>query len=270
MRRWLVQSGVVGATAIVLYPVLLVLKKAFEPGQEFALSPAPWPRALTVSHFADVIGHPHFARYLANSALLALATTAVGLVLATTAAYALARMRFPGRRGALGSFLLVQMFPSTLLVIPLYVVLDRLGLLSSTAGLVLVYATTAIPFCVWTLRGWFESLPRELEEAARIDGASPWGVFFRVVLPLSRPAIAVTGLFSFMTAWNEFILAGTFLTDERSYTLPVLLHHYVGAYHAEWGRFAAAALVTSLPVVALFYALSRYLVGGMTAGAVKG
>jgi arabinogalactan oligomer/maltooligosaccharide transport system permease protein len=250
--------------------VLLVLKKAVEPGQEFALSPIPWPEAVTGSHFADVFAHPYFWRYALNSTVLALATTAVGLALATTAAYALARLRFPGRRSALGSFLLVQMFPSTLLVIPLYVVLDKLGLLSSTAGLVLVYATTAIPFCVWTLRGWFESLPRELEEAARIDGASAWGVFFRVVLPLSRPAIAVTGLFSFMTAWNEFILAGTFLTDERSYTLPVLLHHYIGAYHAEWGRFAAAAIVTSLPVMALFYALQRYLVGGVTAGAVKG
>src|SRR6185295_14052054 len=121
---------------------------------------------------------------------------------------------FPGRRASLATFLLVQMFPSTLLMLPLYVLLDALGLLNRLAGLVLVYATTAIPFCVWTLKGYFDTLPRELEEAARIDGASPWMIFRRIILPLARPGIAVTALFSFMTAWNEFIMASTFMTDQ--------------------------------------------------------
>jgi arabinogalactan oligomer / maltooligosaccharide transport system permease protein len=270
VRKIAVHVGVILFTMATLYPVLIVLKKAIEPGQEFALSPSPIPRGFTLDHFRDVIGHPHFARYVFNSALLALATTVVGVALSCTAAYALSRFRFPGRRSSLATFLLVQMFPSTLLFIPLYVLLNRLHLLNTTAGLVLVYATTAIPFCVWTLKGYFDTVPREIEEAARIDGASAWGVFFRVVLPLARPAIAVTALFSFMTSWNEFILAGTFMTDERSYTLPVLLHHYVGEYHAEWGRFAAGAILTSLPVMALFYVLQKFLVGGLTAGAVKG
>jgi arabinogalactan oligomer/maltooligosaccharide transport system permease protein len=225
---------------------------------------------VTLSHFSDLVQHPQFFRYALNSALLAFGTTVVGVSLSCTAAYALSRFRFPGRRASLASFLVVQMFPSTLLLIPLYVLLHKLGLLNSLIGLILVYATTAIPFCVWTLKGYFDTLPREIEEAARIDGASPWGVFFRVVLPLSRPAIAVTALFSFMTAWNEFIIAGTFMTDESSYTLPVLLHNYIGEYHAEWGHFAAGAILTSLPVMALFYLLQRYLVGGLTAGAVKG
>src|SRR5690606_8788603 len=152
----------------------------------------------------------------------------------------------------------------------LYVLLDRLGLLSSILGLVLVYATTAIPFCVWTLKGYFDGLPRELEEAARIDGASTLQVFVRVVLPLAKPGLAVTALFSFMTAWNEFILASTFLTDETSYTLPVLLQSAVGKYSSDWGLFAAGAVLTSIPVMALFYLLQRYLVGGLTAGGVKG
>jgi arabinogalactan oligomer/maltooligosaccharide transport system permease protein len=150
------------------------------------------------------------------------------------------------------------------------VVLNHLGLLNSLLGLVLVYATTAIPFCVWTLQGYFDTLPRELEEAARIDGASSWGVFFRVVLPLARPGIAVTALFSFMTAWNEFILASTFMTDETSYTLPVLLQSQIGEHTANWGLFAAGAVLTSLPVMILFYVLQRFLVGGLTAGSVKG
>jgi len=175
-----------------------------------------------------------------------------------------------GRKVGLTSFLVVQMFPATLLIMPLYVILHRLGLLGSIGGLVLVYATTAIPFCVWTLKGYFDSMPRELEEAARIDGASAWQIFRRIVLPLARPGLAVTALFSFMTAWNEFIMASTFMTDERSYTLPVLLNSRVDQFSADWGLFAAGAIVTSVPVMIAFYFLQKYLVGGLTAGAVKG
>jgi len=263
-------------TALTLYPVALVVKKAFEPGRDFALSPSPIPRTLTLGNFAELLsarsgsGELLFARYALNSAIVALVTTVLGVFLACTAAYALSRHRFKGRKVGLATFLLVQMFPSVLLMMPLYVLLDRLGLLNSLLGLVLVYATTAIPFCVWTLKGYFDTLPRELEEAARIDGASSWGVFFRIVLPLARPGIAVTALFSFMTAWNEFILASTFMTDEMSYTLPVLLKSYIGEYSAHWGMFAAGAVLTSIPVMALFYVLQRYLVGGLTAGSVKG
>jgi arabinogalactan oligomer/maltooligosaccharide transport system permease protein len=167
-------------------------------------------------------------------------------------------------------FLVVQMFPATLLLLPLYVILNRLGLLNSIVGLVLVYATTAIPFCVWTLKGYFDSLPRELEEAARIDGASPWMIFRRIILPLARPGIAVTALFSFMTAWNEFIMASTFMTNQTRYTLPVLIQSSVTEFSADWGLFAAGAIVTSVPVMIAFYFLQKYLVGGLTAGAVKG
>jgi arabinogalactan oligomer/maltooligosaccharide transport system permease protein len=131
-------------------------------------------------------------------------------------------------------FLVVQMFPATLLLLPLYVILDRLGLLNSIAGLVLVYATTASPFCVWTLKGYFDSLPCELEEAARIDGASPWLIFRKIILPLARPGIAVTALSSFMTAWNEFIMASTFMTNQTRYTLPVLIQSSVTELSADW------------------------------------
>jgi arabinogalactan oligomer/maltooligosaccharide transport system permease protein len=269
-------AALTAITALVLYPVLLVVKKAFEPGRDFALSPSPWPRDATLANFAELLGARgsdgalRFARYALNSALAATATTLVGVALACTAAYALSRYRFAARRPSLATFLIVQMFPAVLLMMPLYVLLDRLGLLNSLAGLVLVYATTAIPFCVWTLKGYFDTLPRELEEAARIDGASSVGVFFRIVLPLARPGIAVTALFSFMTAWNEFILARTFMTDERMYTLPVLLKSYIDEYSAHWGLFSAGAVLTSIPVMALFYVLQRYLVGGLTAGGVKG
>jgi len=263
-------------TAVVLYPVLLVIKKAFEPGRQFAINASPVPSTLTLDHFGDLFGarggHGElmFLHHAWNSLVAAAATTVVGVILSCTAAYALSRFRFPGRRAGLTAFLVVQMFPATLLIMPLYVLLDRLGLLNSMAGLVMVYATTAIPFCVWTLKGYFDTLPRELEEAARMDGAGAWQTFWRVMFPLARPGIAVTALFSFMTAWNEFIMASTFLTDDSRYTLPVLIQSSVGQYSADWGFFAAGAIVTSIPVMVLFYVLQRFLVGGLTAGSVKG
>lgn len=274
--RALTYAALIVISMVVLYPVMLVLKKAFEPGRQFALSASPLPTAVTLDHFRDLTlargshGELLFLRHALNSALVALATTVVGVILSCTAAYALSRFRFPGRRAGLTTFLVVQMFPASMLLLPLYVLLDQLHLLNSIAGLVMVYATTAIPFCVWTLKGYFDSLPRELEEAARIDGASPWRIFFTIILPLAKPGIAVTALFSFMTAWNEFIMASTFMTEESRYTLPVLLQSSVGQYSADWGLFAAGAIVTSIPVMALFYVLQRSLVGGLTAGSVKG
>ena len=134
----------------------------------------------------------------------------------------------------------------------------------------LCYSTTAIPFCVWMLKGYFDTIPRDLEEAATIDGASQWTIFTVIVLPLSRPAIAVTALFSFMTAWNEFILAATFMGDEKAFTLPVALQRFVGDYSTDWGSFAAGAIIVSIPVMVLFFALQKNLVEGLTAGSVKG
>ena len=272
----LLYVGLIIVTASVLYPVMMVCKKAFEPGQQFALSASPLPRDLTLDHFQTLFtersssGDLMFLRQTINSVIVALLTTIVGLFLSCTAAYALSRFRFPGRKTGLTMFLVVQMFPATLLLLPLYVILDKLGLLNSVMGLVLVYATTAIPFCVWTLKGYFDSLPRELEEAARIDGASPWRIFRTIILPLSRPALAVTGLFSFMTAWNEFVMASTFMTEQSKYTLPVLIQSTVTEHTANYGTFAAGAIVTSVPVMIAFYVLQKYLVGGLTAGAVKG
>ena len=255
--------AVIVLVMVVLYPVMLVVKKAFEPGRDFALSPSPIPTTLTLDNFRGLFGargsHGEylFVRQALNSVVIALATTVVGVFLSCTAAYALSRFRFPGRKTGLTTFVVVQMFPSTLLIMPLYVVLDKLGLLNSITGLVLVYSTTAIPFCVWTLKGYFDGLPRELEEAARIDGASAWPIFRKIILPLARPGLAGTALFSFMTS-------------ESRYTLPVLIQSSVGEFSSQYGLFAAGAIVTSVPVMAVFYVLQKYLVGGLTAGAVKG
>lgn len=272
----LLHAGLSVLCVLTLYPVLWVVKMALSPTDGMALTANPFPEAVTFAHFRDVLlgadaeGRWVFGHQLLSSIIVSGATTVVGLVLAVTAAYALSRFRFPGKDAGMQALLVTQMFPATLMLVPLYSILQKLRLLDSLGGLVLVYATSSLPFCVWMLKGYFDTLPRELEEAAIMDGASPGQVFIKVVLPLARPALAVTALFSFMTAWNEFILAATLLNDPTSFTLPVALQRYVGEYKVEWGRFAAGALVVSAPVMALFFALQKHLVGGLTAGGVKG
>ena len=262
------------ACALTLYPVLWVIKTAVTPAQQFAPSFSPWPTSWSLANFRFVLfrhdGHTWlFGRQIANSLLVSLAVTVVGLCLACSAAYALSRFRFVGRDFSLRAFFLSQMFPGVVTSIPLYVLLDQLQLLNSLSGLVLVYSTTALPFCVFMLKSHFDSLPKELEEAVLLDGGTHFDAFVHVVLPLSRPAIAVTALFSFLTAWNEFILAATFMNRPSGYTLPVALQQYVGDFAAEWGHFAAGSVLVSLPVMALFFVLEKHLVGGLTQGGVK-
>lgn len=273
------------ATLLAVYPILWVFTIAFSGQQSLAIADLPsdpgvldrlrailpWPKTVTVSNFVSVMSDQPFARWILNSAVVALATTVLGVFLSCTAAYAFSRFRFPGRRMGMMSFLVSQMFPGTLMLIPLYIILVKwLGLGSSRLGLVLVYATTAIPFCVWMMKGYFDTIPRELEEAALIDGASPGVIFWRIVLPLAKPAVAVTALFSFMTGWNEFILAATFMDKEVMYTAPVGLRFFVGGFSQQWGYFAAGSIIVSIPVVFLFLFLQKYLVSGLTAGSVKG
>jgi arabinogalactan oligomer/maltooligosaccharide transport system permease protein len=263
-------------TLAVLYPVLWVLKMALTPSQAFSMDPMPFPTEVSLQNFSEVIGTKAadgswlFGRQLLNSLFVSAVTSALGITLACTAGYAMSRWAFPGRDVGMSMFLVTQMFPGVVMAIPLYILLDEAGLLNSMLGLALVYSTTAVPFSTWNLKGYFDTIPVELEEAALMDGASRWMTFTRIILPLARPALVVTALFSFMTAWNEFILAATFMSDERAFTLPVVLQSYVGDFGTEWGRFAAGSIIVSLPVMLLFFALQRFLVEGLTAGSVKG
>ncbi len=279
-KRGLISSWphfvLVPVTVVTIYPVLYVAKLALSGTRGISASASPIPDTINLEAFNTVVSNTDqhgtwlFGAQMMNSLIIAGLTTVLGIALACSAAYGFSRFEFPGRRVGLLSFLATQMFPGILTMIPLYVLMQMLGLLDSTFGLTLVYATTSIPFCTWMLKGYFDTLPRELEESARIDGASRFVVFTRIILPLSMPAIAVTALFSFMTAWNEFVLAHTFLSSEAAFTMPVQIRNYVGDRDVQWSLFAAASLIVSLPVMALFYGLEKHLVGGLTAGGVKG
>lgn len=272
-------------TLYTVYPVLWVFTIAFSGDQNLAIADLPpgagvldrlravmpWPQHWSASNFVSVLRDQPFARWMLNSAIVSIGTTVVGVALACSAGYAFSRFKFPGRRAGMLSLLVSQMFPGTLMLIPLYIIVVQwLGLGSNMAGLVLVYSTTSVPFSVWMLKGYFDTIPKELEEAAVMEGASAGKIFWRIVMPLARPAIAITALFSFMTAWNEFIVAATFMDKELKYTAPVGLRFFVGGFQQQWGYFAAGSILVSVPVVFLFLYLQKYLVSGLTAGGVKG
>lgn len=202
--------------------------------------------------------------------VVSLATASTAIVIAVPAAYALARFKFVGSKAGLRGLLATQMFPTVASAVPLYLLLQALHLVDTISGLVLVYAATAVPFAIFQLKGAFETIPIEIEEAAMVDGATRFQAFVRVVLPAARPAIAITALFAFMSAYNEFILAATLLSRESAFTLPVVLQRYVGEHDAAWEPFAAGAILVSVPIMALFYLVQRQLVSGLTAGGVKG
>lgn len=262
--------AIVAAVAFALYPVLWVISTALSAGSAPERRVLPIPSQLTLEHVTEFAGSPHVLSQAASSLLVSIATALVGIAIALPAAYALSRFSFVGKDAGVRLLLATQMFPMVASAVPLYMVLEALGLLDTRTGLVVCYATTSVPFAIFQLRGAFDTIPKDLEEAAMVDGATRLGAFLRVVLPAARPAIAVTALFAFMSAYNEFILAATILGKEEALTLPVVLQRFVGEHDAAWGKFAAGSIVVSLPVMALFYVAQRHLVSGLTAGGVKG
>jgi arabinogalactan oligomer/maltooligosaccharide transport system permease protein len=264
-------AALIAFAAISLYPIMRIVTISLRPGDQLlSTSLSLIPDNATLANYVELFTDTGFLRWLFNSTFVALVVTVTGVALASTAGYGLSRFKFAGRGGILSGLLVTQMFPATMLLLPLYIVLIKLHLINSYIGIVIIYTATALPFTIWQMKGYYDTIPIALEEAARIDGCSPWQAFTKVIFPLAAPALVITALFSFMTAWNEYVVANVVLQDTDMFTLPLGLKMFQSKLATEWGLYAAGSLVVSVPVVILFLALSRYLVSGLTLGSVKG
>ena len=261
------------ASLVSVFPIIWILSTSFKfkedvlkPGIEII------PHNFTLSNYQHVLSMDNFIfwKWLGNSIMIAVITTIIGLFLASTTAYAFSRFEFKGKKFFLFSYLLTQMFPGAILIVPLYNIIKNLGLLNSYTGLLIAYSTISLPFCVWMLKSFFDTIPKSLEEAAMIDGLTSFGTFWKIILPLSLPGLSVTAFFSFITAWNEFMFALTFMSTSEHYTLPVGLRTFVFEFNTDWHYMAAGAIIVSLPVLIFFFIAQKFLISGLTSGGVKG
>jgi ABC-type glycerol-3-phosphate transport system permease component len=274
--RWMLRRGwlyacALAVTAFALFPIYYVVITSLKPRSEiYTRTPDLWPSDPQWDQYTRVLGEGHVGRALLNSLIVAGASTAICVVVAGMAAYALARLAVPFRRTLLMLILTTQMFPLVVLIIPLFVLMRNAELIGTYQGLVVAYLAFTVPLAIWIMRGFIVTIPEELEHAAMIDGATRVGAMFRVILPIAGPGLVATATLSFIAAWNEFMLALTFMNEEEKKTLPLVLQSFVGRGDVDWGAVMATSVIYTLPVVIFFLLLQRRLMQGMTAGAVKG
>ncbi len=267
----LIHLALLLACIIAVFPALRIITVSLRPGDMLlSTSLQIIPDNATLQNYKEVIFEKDFLKWIWNSAVITFLTAFIGLSLASTSAYAFSRWRFRGRKSILIFLLSTQMIPAGMMMIPLYLLAAKLGLINSYRGLVLAYSVQAVPFSIWILKGYYDSIPLTLEEAARIDGASRMYTFYKIILPLTTPALAISFLFNFMQAWNEFMLARIMLPDSDMFTWTLGLESLQTQFQTAWGTYSAAAVMIALPVVALFVYSSKWLVSGLTLGSVKG
>lgn len=256
---------------IAIYPVLQVVTISLRPSDKLlSTSLEIIPPNATWDNYVGLFRDRPFLLWLWNSCFVSLVVTATGVTLAALTGYAFSRFHFVGKKIGLLSLLTTQMFPATMLLLPLYIMLIKLGLINTYFGVIIIYTATALPFTIWTMKGYYDTIPYSLEEAARIDGCNQFQAFYKVILPLAAPALVITALFSFMTAWSEYLVAAQILQDSALWTLPLGLKSFESNMSTEWGLYGASSIIVTIPVVILFLALSKYLVSGLTLGSVKG
>jgi N,N'-diacetylchitobiose transport system permease protein len=257
--------------AVMVFPVYWMVATAFKPGQQIlSYTPHWFPTSPTLSNFRDAIDQPFFWHAVKNSLIVVTAVVALSVVLAFLASLALAKFHFYGRKAFIVLILGVQMVPLAALIIPLYILMSRLGQIDKLTGVIAMYLTFVLPFTVWTMRGFLLGIPKELEEAAMVDGATRFGAFVRVLLPLVGPGLVATSVFAFIQAWNEFIIAYVFLHTPEKQTLMVWLASFTTLRGTDWGPLMAGATLSALPVVVFFLLVQRRIAFGLTAGAVRG
>ncbi|MBI2837000.1 MAG: carbohydrate ABC transporter permease [Acidobacteria bacterium] len=273
MRRIGVALGVAFLVVFCLAPFLWTVLTSVKPGPEvFAMPPTYLPRALSAENYTGVLEQRPFARYLLNSLIVAAASTALALTAGALAAYGIARLRMRAAGTIEKGIFLFALFPPAILLAPLRGAVLTVGLMNSYVALILVHAALNVPFAVWMLAAFFRQMPKELEDAARVDGFSRLQILSRIVLPVSAPALAATAILVFIFSWNEFVIALAFMTRDEMRTLPVGISLLSGAtaYEIPWGQICAAVVMTTLPVTAAVLAFQRWIISGLTAGAVKG
>ena len=272
MVRLIASYAVLVVFAIIaFYPVLQIINISLRPADRLlSTSLELIPENASFDNYVELFTGRSFFVWLGNSTFVAFVVTLTGVALASTTGYAFSRFSFAGKKAGLLSLLVTQMFPATMLLLPMYIMLVKLHLINTYLGIVIMYSATALPFCIWQMKGYYDTIPVSLEEAGRIDGASQVQIFFRIILPLASPALVITALFSFMAAWTEYVVAAQILQDTELWTLPVGLKSFESNMTSEWGLYGAASVMVTIPVVILFLSLSRWLVSGLTLGSVKG
>jgi len=269
--RALVNLILIAACAAAIYPALRILTVSLRPGDRLlSTSLAIIPPDATLGNYRKVVLEKDFLLWLWNSLLITITTAVTGVILAATSAYAFSRWKFHGRNGFLVFLLTTQMIPAAMMMVPLYIIAARLGLINTYRGLVISYSVSSVPFSIWILKGYYDTIPGSLEEAATIDGASRLYTLWRIILPLATPALAVVFLFNFMSSWNDFLLARIMLQKPKMYTWPLGIQSLQAQFATEWGAYSAASLLLAVPVSALFLYTSKWLISGLTLGSVKG
>ena len=256
---------------LVLFPFYWMLVTSFKTEDQMrSLVSMFWPSPFALENYQQLLSKTEFVSWYGNSIVVAVSSTFLATAVGTIGAYALARLRFLGRGFMASATLITYLVPPSILFIPLYAQIKNMGMANSLAGLIAAYPSFTVPFVTWLLMGYFESIPEELEEAAMIDGATRFGAFYRIVLPLAAPGVLAAALYAFTQAWNEFLYALVFITDARLRTLPVGLASFITGDVYGWGFLMSGAVLTTLPVIAAYIYLQKYMVEGLTAGSVKG
>ena len=256
---------------VILFPFYWMFISSMKGFSElFAYPPKFWPESFHFKAYWQVLFEEGFVQYLQNSFYVAFLTSLLNLMLACLGAYAIARLKFKGKALMMRSILLVYMFPGILLIIPLFAMLANLGFVDNLNGLILTYLAQTLPVSLYMLAAYFRTVPAEIEEAGLVDGCNRLEVITRITLPLSVPAMASVGIYTFMIAWNEFLYALVFLYDSNKFTMPLGLVRLYSSYHTSWDLVMAASVIITLPIVILFLSFEKYLEKGLVAGGVKG